>query len=283
MRDQDFDLLTQLLKSTSGLSLGPDKRYLLETRLTPLALKNGFDGFDALADEIRFKRPQALIDDVVEAMTTNESFFFRDSTPFDILKNQVLPKMLASRGGKKKLKIWCGAASTGQEPYSIAMMMAEDPARWAGWDVQILATDISKDALKKGEEGSYSQFEVQRGLPVELMLKYFRQEGERWIISDDIKRRVTFKPYNLLDTSVAIGKFDIVFLRNVLIYFDTPTKSAVFEKVRNVMEKDGALFLGAAETVLGVTEEFRSIKGLRGLYMPPEYAQEASLSFAAAG
>ncbi|MEO0412024.1 MAG: protein-glutamate O-methyltransferase CheR [Pseudomonadota bacterium] len=283
MRDQDFELFADLLKRTSGLSIGPDKQYLLETRLTPLALKNGLAGLDALADEVRFRKPAQLIDQIVEAMTTNESFFFRDTTPFDILKAQILPKLHEARGDKKKLNIWCGAASTGQEPYSIAMLLAEDPARWAGWDINILATDISKDALAKAEEGSYSQFEVQRGLPVNLMLKYFRQEGERWLISDDIKRRVTFKPFNLLQSPSGLGRFDVVFLRNVLIYFDSPTKAVVFEKVRSVMERDGALFLGAAETVLGVTEQFRSIKGLRGLYVPTEHAHEASLRFAATG
>lgn len=281
MRDQDFDLFADLLKRTSGLSLGPDKQYLLETRLTPLALKNGLSGFDALADEVRFKRPAKLIDDIVEAMTTNESFFFRDTTPFDILKKQILPKMHQARAAKKSLNIWCGAASTGQEPYSIAMILAEEAARWAGWNIKILATDISKEALAKAQTGTYSQFEVQRGLPVNLMLKYFRQEGERWLISDEIKRMVTFQPFNLLQSPSALGRFDVVFLRNVLIYFDSPTKAVVFEKVRGAMERDGALFLGAAETVLGVTEQFRSVKGLRGLYVPTEHAHEASLSYAA--
>ncbi|MEM7569960.1 MAG: protein-glutamate O-methyltransferase CheR [Pseudomonadota bacterium] len=283
MRDQDFDLFAELLKKTSGLSLGPDKKYLLETRLTPLALRNGLSGFDALAEEVRFKRPAKLIDQIVEAMTTNESFFFRDTTPFDILKTQIFPKLREARASQKRINIWCAAASTGQEPYSIAMMLAEDAERWAGWDVNILATDISKEALAKAQEGVYSQFEVQRGLPVQLMLKYFRQDGERWVIKDDIKRRVTFRPFNLLQPPAELGRFDVVFLRNVLIYFDATTKSMVFDKVRSTMEKDGALFLGAAESVLGVTEQFRAIKGLRGLYVPTEHAHEAALRFAAVG
>jgi len=283
MRDQDFDLFANLLKSSSGLSLGPDKQYLLETRLTPVAMKNGLGSFDELADEIRFKKPAALIDQVVEAMTTNESFFFRDKTPFDILQNQVLPKFFESRADSKRLRIWCGAASTGQEPYSIAMMFAQQAARWQGWTIDILGTDISRAALNRAQEASYSQFEVQRGLPVEYMLKYFNQDGERWLLKNDIKNRVRYQYFNLLDPLTSLGKFDIVFLRNVLIYFDAQTKSAVFEKVRNTMEKDGSLFLGAAETVIGVTEQFRAIKGLRGLYVPTEYANEASLEYAAAG
>jgi chemotaxis protein methyltransferase CheR len=282
MRDQDFELFANLLRSGSGLSIGPDKHYLLETRLTPLALKHGLSGLEALADEIRFKKPKQLIDSVIECMTTNESFFFRDTTPFDIMKNQVLPKLQEKRAERKQIRIWCGAASTGQEPYSLAMMFAENPQRWAGWDIQILGTDISTEALARAQEGSYSQFEVQRGLPVEYMLKYFTQTGERWTIKDDIKKRVTFKPFNLLDSYAGLGRFDIVFLRNVLIYFDAPTKAAVFEKVRNVMEKDASLFLGAAETVLGVTEQFRAIRSLRGLYVPTEHAHEASITYAAA-
>lgn len=283
MRDQDFDLFANLLRSGSGLSIGPDKHYLLETRLTPLALKHGLSGLEALADEIRFKKPNQLIDSVIESMTTNESFFFRDSTPFDIMKNQVLPKLREARAERKQLKIWCGAASTGQEPYSLAMMFAQDAQRWAGWDIQILGTDISTEALKRAQDGSYSQFEVQRGLPVDYMLKYFTQSGERWVINDEIKNRVTFKPFNLLDSFAGLGRFDIVFLRNVLIYFDAPTKSAVFERVRGAMEKDASLFLGAAETVLGVTEQFRAIRSLRGLYVPTEHAHEASITYAAAG
>ncbi|MEM6682089.1 MAG: protein-glutamate O-methyltransferase CheR [Pseudomonadota bacterium] len=283
MRDQDFDLFANLLKASSGLSIGPDKQYLLETRLTPVALRNGLGGFDALADEVRFKKPAALIEQVVEAMTTNESFFFRDKTPFDILQNQVLPNLHESRSDVKKLRIWCGAASTGQEPYSIAMMFAEQAARWAGWNIEILGTDISREALKRAHEANYSQFEVQRGLPVDYMLKYFTQEGERWLLKDEIKRRVRFEPFNLLDSFSALGKFDVVFMRNVLIYFDAQTKSAVFEKVRNAMQKDGSLFLGAAETVIGVTEQLRGVKGLRGLYVTTEYANEASLNYAAAG
>lgn len=283
MRDQDFNLFATLLRDSSGLSIGPDKQYLLETRLTPLAHKHGFAGLDALAEDIRFKRPAALIEDVVESMTTNESFFFRDTTPFDILKNQVLPRMQEARSSRKKLKIWCGAASTGQEPYSIAMMLAENKALWGDWDIEILGTDISREALQRARDGNYSQFEVQRGLPVQYMLKYFRQEGERWCVKDEIKKMVTFQPFNLLHSYSSLGQYDVVFLRNVLIYFDAQTKAAVFEKVRTVMAKDGSLFLGAAETVLGVTEQFRAIRGLRGLYVPTEHAHEASLSYAAAG
>lgn len=282
MRDQDFDLFATLLKSSSGLSLTKDKQYLLETRLTPLAMKHGLTSLDALAEEVRFKRPKALIEDVVESMTTNESFFFRDTTPFDILKNQVLPKLHKTRSDRKRLRIWCGAASTGQEPFSIAMMFAEQAARWNGWNIEILGTDISRAALQRAEEGSYSQFEVQRGLPVAYMLKYFNQEGERWIVKDEIKDRVTYKPFNLLDPLTSLGRFDVVFLRNVLIYFDAGVKSRVFESVRSVMEKDSSLFLGAAETVLGVTEQYRAIKGLRGLYVPTEHAHEAAITYAAA-
>lgn len=276
MRPQDFDLLSKTLKDRSGLVLTPEKTYLLESRLTPLARRNGFETLDRFVDEIRMRPTEALLKDVTEAMTTNESFFFRDVTPFDNLKNHVLPMLREKKAAEKRLRIWCAACSTGQEPYSIAMLFKENPAQWQGWRIEILGTDLSRQVLKKAQDGIYSQFEVQRGLPIQLMIKYFTQMGELWQISKDLRDMVTFQEFNLLQSFNALGQFDVIFCRNVLIYFDVPTKGEILARLRQAMPSHGSLFLGAAETVIGVTERFKAVKGLRGLYVPSESVEEAT-------
>ncbi len=268
MKTEDFDFLAGMLKEKSGLMLTPDKVYLLESRLTPLARKRGLDTLDALVQKLRARIDQSLVKDVTEAMTTNESFFFRDNTPFDLFKNHVMPAMQTARTGQKRLRIWCAAASTGQEPYSLAILLRENWMKWKDWRIEIVGTDICTQVLEKARKGEYSQFEVQRGLPIQLLIKYFTQEGDVWRISDDIRKMVTYKPFNLLDNFAALGSFDVIFCRNVLIYFDQPTKSGVLDRMSKVLSSDGALFLGAAETVLGITEAFRPVRGQRGLYVP---------------
>lgn len=268
MKTEDFDFLAGMLKEKSGLMLTPDKVYLLESRLTPLARKRGLDTLDALVQKLRLRSDQSLVKDVTEAMTTNESFFFRDNTPFDLFKNHVMPAMNTARAGQKRLRIWCAAASTGQEPYSLAILLRENWMKWKDWRVEIVGTDICTKVLDKARKGEYSQFEVQRGLPIQLLIKYFTQEGDVWRISDDIRNMVTYKPFNLLDNFAGLGSFDVIFCRNVLIYFDQPTKSAVLDRMSKVLSNDGALFLGAAETVLGITDAFKPVRGHRGLYVP---------------
>lgn len=199
-------------------------------------------------------------------MTTNESFFFRDTKPFDLFKNFVLPQLLESRAPRRKIRIWCAAASTGQEPYSLAIILKEMQAKLAGWTIEIVGTDISQEVLDKAKLGLFSQFEVQRGLPIQLLIKYFNQVGDLWQISDDIKKMVSYRKFNLLDPYTLLGSFDVIFCRNVLIYFDQPTKTEVLEKMRKVVPDDGTLFLGAAETVLGITDKFKPVQGQRGLY-----------------
>jgi chemotaxis protein methyltransferase CheR len=267
MRTEDFDFLAGMLKERSGLMLTPDKVYLLESRLTPLARKRGLDTLDALVQKLRMRADQSLIRDVTEAMTTNESFFFRDNTPFDLFKNHVLPAMEKARGGQKRLRIWCAAASTGQEPYSLAILLRENWHKWKDWRIEIVGTDICTQVLDKAKAGSYSQFEVQRGLPIQLLIKYFKQEGDIWRLSDDIRNMVTYRAFNLLDNFIGLGSFDVIYCRNVLIYFDQPTKSAVLNRMAKVLAKDGTLFLGAAETVLGITDAFRPVRGQRGMYV----------------
>jgi chemotaxis protein methyltransferase CheR len=266
MRPADFDLLANLLKLNSGLVLTPDKAYLLESRLTPVARKWQLASLEALADKVRNRPDDALLRDITEAMTTNESSFFRDTKPFDLLKDVLLPRVLVSRAARKHLRIWCAAASSGQEPYSIAMILREAAAQLAGWRIEIVGTDLSSPILERAKEGLYTQFEVQRGLPIQLLVKYFKQEGDKWRISDEIRRAVTYKRLNLLHPFAELGQFDIVFCRNVLIYFDQPTKTQVLEAIARQMPNDGVLLLGGAETVLGVTDRFRPMEGQRGLY-----------------
>jgi chemotaxis protein methyltransferase CheR len=266
MNVSDFEMIARLLKERSGLVLGQDKAYLLESRLNPVARRYNFKGFDELCQAIRLGKDQKLVEDVTEAMTTNESFFFRDTRPFDQFRDMVLPHLVEHRASRKSIKIWCAACSSGQEPYSLAMILKENEAHLAGWNIDILATDISNEILAKAGEGRYSQFEVQRGLPINLFLNYFKQEDDRWQIDGAIRRMVTFKPFNLLDGISAIGQCDVVFCRNVLIYFDQPTKGKVLERISKIMPPDGFLFLGGAETVLGISDQFKLMPGHRGVY-----------------
>ncbi|MGP9819582.1 CheR family methyltransferase [Salinarimonas sp. NSM] len=268
MTDADFEYLRALLKSRSGLSLAPEKRYLVESRLGPVCRKHQIPGLAQLVQVLRGGRNSAIETEVVEAMTTNETFFFRDKTPFDIFRDQLLPKFAAARATQKRLRIWCAAASTGQEPYSLAMIVDEMKPRLGGVQVEILATDLADEVLAKAKAGVYSQFEVQRGLPIQMLLKHFKQEGEQWRISPAIKSMVQFRPLNLIRDFSALGQFDIVFCRNVLIYFDQPTKADVLRRMSNALAADGALFLGAAETVIGLTAAFQPHPEHRGLYVP---------------
>jgi len=281
MKPQDFEFLSNLLKRRSGLALTPDKVYLLESRLTPLARRSGLEGLDALVEELRRSNSESLVRDVTEAMTTNESFFFRDCTPFELFRDQVLPMLRRRRAANKKIRIWCAACSNGQEPYSLAFLLREAEAEWRDWTIEILGTDISRGVLEKARKGLYSQFEVQRGLPISLLVKYFNQEGETWQLGPEIRQMVTFKETNLLEDFSGLGKFDVVFCRNVLIYFDHATKAGVLERLRQAMPADGALFLGAAETVLGISDRFRPVRGQHGLYLPAE-AEQGTMAAAGA-
>lgn len=268
MTPDDFKLLSELLKERSGLDLTEDKIYLLESRLTPLARRRGLDSLDELIQEIRVRKPEPLILEVTEAMTTNESFFFRDDKPFTIFRETILPQLIEARASKKALRIWCAAASSGQEPYSLGMIIKEFEAKLAGWRIDIVGTDISAGILQRAREGLYSQFEVQRGLPVKLLMKYFKQEGEQWRIDESLRKMVTYKELNLLKDFKSLGKFDIVYCRNVLIYFDRPTKAQVLEKIGELLPDDGQVVLGAAETVVGITDQFKAVPSLRGIYRP---------------
>ncbi len=266
MNVTDFELIAQLLRERSGLALNKEKAYLLESRLNPVARKWNFSGFDELAQAIRTNNDEALLVDVTEAMTTNESFFFRDQRPFEQFDEIVLPHLLEARASKRSFRIWSAACSSGQEPYTLAMLLKEHADKLAGWRVEIVATDLSYEILDKAKEGLYSQFEVQRGLPIALLVKHFVQVGDRWQIDDSLSKMIKFQQFNLLGDFSSLGRFDVVFCRNVLIYFDMPTKTQVLEGIADLLPPDGFLYLGGAETVLGTTDRFQIIQGQRGIY-----------------
>ena len=246
MTPLDYEFLRKLLKERSGLDLSSDKQYLVESRLVPLARKAALQGIPELVQKMK-AGGEALITEVVEAMTTNETFFFRDKIPFDHLRETILPALVQARASRQTLRIWCAASSTGQEPYSVAMCVKEF-AGLAGW--------------------IYSQFEVQRGLPIQMLVKYFTQIGELWQLNPDIRAMVQHRQLNLLQDFSHLGKFDVIFCRNVLIYFDQGTKTAIFERLARMIEPDGVLTLGAAESVVGISEAFKPYLDRRGLYRP---------------
>ncbi len=281
MKPADFEFISQLVNKRSGLVLTEDKAYLLESRLMPVARKRGMKGLEDLISTIRTSKEESLLREVTEAMTTNESFFFRDLKPFDTFRDVILPDLLASRAANKSFRIWCAAASSGQEPYSLAMVMKEQAAKLTGWSHEIVATDISTEMLAKAEKGIYSQFEVQRGLPIQMLLKYFKKANDAWEIDQSLRDMVTYKEVNLLNDPKALGAFDVVFCRNVLIYFDQPTKTRILDWISRMIPADGRLFLGDAETVMGITDKFKPVPGQRHVYCLAEAVPAAAAPAAA--
>ena len=281
MTPTNYQFLGDFLKKRSGLVLSADKTYLVESRLNPIARRLGFAGLDALVEALRGGRNASLEATVTEAMTTNESSFFRDKTPFERLKSTILPNLIEARSAQKRINIWCAAASTGQEPYSIAITLKEMEAQMRNWRLDILGTDISPAVLEKAKAGIYSQFEVQRGLPIQTLVKYFSQDGESWRIDPSLRSMVRYREFNLLESFNTLGTFDIVFCRNVLIYFDRQTKSDILNRIAKSMSPDGYLLLGAAETIIGLTDAFEPVKGERGLYAPKGAASASSPSLKA--
>jgi chemotaxis protein methyltransferase CheR len=265
---QDFDYLRKLLRERSGLVLSADKQYLAESRLVPVARRHTIATLAELIGQVRANEHAPLAAEVVEAMTTNETFFFRDKLPFDHFRDTVLPALTTARARDKRIRIWCTAASTGQEPYSLAMIIRECSALLAGFRTDIIATDLSGEVLTRAKAGIYSQFEVQRGLPIQQLVKYFSQVGDNWQITPDIRAMVQFRPLNLLKDFSVLGSFDMVFSRNVLIYFDQDTKINVLNRIARQMPETGFLSLGAAETVVGLTDAFKPMAEKRGLYVP---------------
>jgi chemotaxis protein methyltransferase CheR len=263
----DYEYLRKLLRDHSGLDLSADKQYLIESRLLPLSRKCGLSGIDEIVQKVK-GGSAALITQVVEAMTTNETFFFRDKAPFEHFRDTIMPELLRARAGRRSIRIWCAAGSTGQEPYSLAMCLKEMGAAISGWRIEILATDLSQEVLEKSRAGLYSQFEVQRGLPIQLLVKYFKQTADLWQVNADLRAMIQHRQLNLLHDYSRLGMFDVIFCRNVLIYFDQETKVDIFNRLARATEADGFLVLGAAETLVGLTDVFKPHPERRGLYRP---------------
>ncbi len=272
MTPAEFEFLRGFLKARSGLALAPEKRYLAESRLGPLCRRYNLASLSELIGRLRAAGGNDMEVAVVEAMTTNETFFFRDKAPFEIFQQVLLPRYLQTRAAARRLRIWCAAASTGQEPYSLAMILSEMAAKLTGWRIEIVATDICTEVLEKAKAGLYSQFEVQRGLPIQMVLKYFTQVGDQWQITPAIRGMIDYKPINLIKEFSHLGSFDIIFCRNVLIYFDAPTKAEVLKRLAAALPDDGTLLLGAAETVLGLSDAFIPHPEHRGIYVPSRAA-----------
>ncbi|MGE0847849.1 MAG: protein-glutamate O-methyltransferase CheR [Flavobacteriaceae bacterium] len=278
MKPGDFEFFSTFLKQRSGIVIGEEKQYLLESRLTPVVRKAGLSEIADLVPILRGGRDAALATRVVEAMTTNESFFFRDKTPFEHFRDVMVPHMLETRAARRAFRVWCAAASTGQEPYSLAITIKELASSLANWRIEIVGTDLSSDVIEKAKAGIYSQFEVQRGLPIQTLLKYFEQKGEIWQIASMLRAMVQYRVFNLLDDYAALGKFDVIFCRNVLIYFDHATKKDILQRLSRCLTPDGFLVLGAAETVVGISDAYETVPERRGLYRLKGAAAEPAIA-----
>ncbi len=254
---QNYELLKKTLKEVSGLHLTDNKMYLVETRLQAVAKDYGFKSLNELIDGLKGPQLQKLKVDISEAMATPETFFFRDKKPFDLFKSEVVPHLNDHSRAKRSLSIWCAACSSGQEPYSLAMIVDElKQTTLAGWDIRILATDFSEKILKKAQAGIYSQFEVQRGLPIQYLMKHFEQKPDGWHVKSSLKSYIDFRNFNLLQSPLHLGRFDVIFCRNVLFYFERGDKAKILKNISDVTNDGGVMFLGAAETTVGVTDMF---------------------------
>lgn len=254
---QEFAYISGLVRRDASIVLEPGKEYLVEARLLPLARKAGLPSVAEYVHRAQSRPEPEIHRQIVDALTTNETSFFRDGEPFQALGTQILPDLMPTRSSGRTLKIWSAACSSGQEPYSLAMALQE--AMPGGWSFDILATDISQEMLNRAEQGTYTQLEVNRGLPAPLLVRHFERVGAHWKISAGLRQHVTFKRLNLAAPLPAMGPFDIIFIRNVLIYFDVDTKRSVLQQVSSLLRPDGWLFLGSAETTIGIDDRFERV------------------------
>ena len=259
MPTNDFAYVRELLRERTAVVLGDDKDYLVESNLMPIVYEDGFESLTELIAQLRAVPYSPLHQRVVEAMTNNETSFFRDLHPFEALKRTLLPALVENRKASRTLNIWSAVCSSGQEPYSIAMILRDSFPELSQWTLNIFASDISESMLKRAQGGLYSQHEVNRGLPVTLLLKYFEKQGHDWQISNDLRHMVTFRAINLAAHWPFLPNMDVIFLRNVLIYFDVETKKTILKKMRRLLQPDGYLILGSAETTLNLDEAFQRI------------------------
>jgi chemotaxis protein methyltransferase CheR len=255
----DFKFVAELVGKRAAIVLDEGKEYLATTRLKQLAGKEGFDSLAALVQKLRTGSPD-LTTKVIEAMTTNETSFFRDLKPFEVLREDVFPYLREKRAAKRRINMWCGAASTGQESYSVLMLLSEHFPELLGWTLDFTATDISNEVLEKARAGTYSQFEVNRGLPAQLLVKYFDAEAGNWRIKEKLRQKVKFEHMNLIAPWPTRPPLDVVFLRNVLIYFDVEVKKQILGRIRAALAPDGFLFLGGAESTVNLDSSFKPVR-----------------------
>jgi chemotaxis protein methyltransferase CheR len=272
-----YSMLSNLLEKHTGQILLANRHWRVEMALKPVMRRNSIPDINTLVSLLVSDADEALMRECVEAMINNETCFFRDQANFALLTGPLLDSIRQQRSAHKRIRIWSSACSTGQEAYSIAMTMLENQEKWRGWTVQIVATDVSNGALAQAKSGRYSQFEIQRGLPVMLMLKYFRQDGEEWVASDDLRRKVNFSVHNMLEAPTKLGKFDLILCRNMLMYLCENKRKQVLDQLSDAIVPDGMLVLGAAETVIGQTEKFRSSPEFRGFYETTTRSATAAL------
>lgn len=264
--ESEFTYIRNFIHEQAAIVLEPGKAYLVESRLQPVAQRYGFGSISEMIANMRVQPMDGVHWSVVEAMTTHETYFFRDVYPFELLKRSILPNLIKRRAAERQLNLWCGAASSGQEPYSVLMILREHFPRLSNWKIDFIATDISKRMLERCREGCYSQLEVNRGLAAPLLIKYFRKAGAEWQIKEELRRMIDFRELNLAQPWPALPAADIVLMRNVLIYFNTETKRGVLWKIRKILKPDGYLLLGAAETTLGIDESFKRVAVDEGCY-----------------
>jgi chemotaxis protein methyltransferase CheR len=278
--DSSRRILASLLEARTGQQLAMNRRWRIDTALAAIVRERGFTSVDQLVARLVSGRDAALSEQVIEALLNNETYFFRDKLPFDLLLGGPLARLERARSAEKRLSIWCAGCSTGQEAYSLAMSFADEPARWQGWKIDITGTDLSRAAIERARAGTYSQFEVQRGLPVTQMIRWFEEQGGGdWRVSPKLRERVRFDVRNLIEAPPHPGRFDIILCRNVLLYFAPDMRRLAFNRLAEACRTDGTLMLGAGETVIGQTERFVSDPDCRGLYLPaPDRAKEARVA-----
>jgi chemotaxis protein methyltransferase CheR len=261
-----YRALSALLEKRTGQTLLANRHWRVDMALKPVMRQHSIPDLETLVSLIEIDADPKLTSECVEAMINNETCFFRDQANFALLTGPVLDSIREQRSAQKRVRIWSAACSTGQEPYSLAMTIAENAEKWRGWQVQIMATDVSGGALSQARAGKYSQFEIQRGLPVMLMIKHFEQKGEEWFAKDHLRRMVTFAEHNMLDSARHLGMFDVILCRNMLMYLCENKRSEVLDGMAPVLAPDGVMMLGAAETVIGQTNQLRASQEFRGFY-----------------
>jgi len=264
--DSSSRILAGLLEARTGQQLTMNRRWRIETALGSLLRERGISSLDELITILVMGREPSLAVQVVEALLNNETYFFRDRQPFDLLTAQALPALARARADKNRLRIWSAGCSTGQEAYSLAMLFAEDPLKWQGWTVDILGTDVSSAVIDRARSGTYTQFEVQRGLGINQMIRWFEETDDGWRAVEPLRKPVRFQVHNLLEPPPHPGEFDIVLCRNVLLYLNAEKRALAFDRLASAMAADGALMLGAGETVIGQTKKLAADRECRGLY-----------------